>query len=154
MFKLKLALAALALTFVAANASAQTNEPQPAEPSTPNATDALIGVWAPTYYACISQYGTHRPYYPFHIEIMHARTEFIARTQVLNESCRLEGNYSLEEKSVNYQVKTQECATPKLAEELKANLDEGYMIINLSSEIADKICPAPNSTLRLYLVRR
>lgn len=155
MSKLKLTLATLALTFITTQGWAQETQPQPQpQPSTPDATDAVVGVWGTAYSACVSQYGTYRPYYPVYMEIMHTRTEFMMRSQIRNEACRIEGTYSMAEKSVNYQAKAQQCATAKLSEELKSMIEEGYMLITLSSEIADKICPVRNSTLRVYLTRR
>ncbi len=175
MAKFKIALAAIVLSLVATKGFADTVETeQPAEtvvapqtdsadsatepvvnPEQPaaNVNDDMLGTWRIAYAACTSQYGAYYPSYPLYIEIVHARTEFIARSQVRDEVCRIEGTYATAEDGVKYEVKSQDCSIAKLADDLKAKLEQGYITINLSSEVADKVCPFENSALEVYLVQ-
>lgn len=143
------------VTMIGIEVSAQTSEPQePTKPPVVDTTDSVVGYWGSTHAACISYYGSHKPWYDVSMEARHDRSKFVLNGKLREESCRIEGEYKAENNDVSYQIKTQECEISKLSDELKATVEGGQMLISLSSEIADKVCPVRGSTLRIYMIRR
>lgn len=119
-----------------------------------DATDAAVGYWGTTHASCLSYYGTHKPWYAVSAEVIHSRDTFVVKSSIRDQICRIEGDYTIKNADLSYEIKKQECEIVGLSDELKASVENGQMLISLGSEIADTVCPVRGGILRLHLIRR